>query len=374
MASLGYRMPAEWQRHEATWLAFPHHRTDFIGKLPSILPTFAEMARVIVRGELLRFIVRDSAQKQRARKMFDAVGVDLARVQFVCLATNRSWLRDSLPLWVVPRGRQKLGSARPSSLAVKFRFNGWARYRDHLLDDAAGQSVAQRFAPAFVHPEVSSGKRAVLEGGSIDVDGAGTLIATEECLFRSPRARFASAPEAESVLKAHLGVTKILWLGAGIAGDDTSGHVDDFARFAPKGRILLCEEKKKSDANYEPLAAAKRRLAGAMSATGRALEVVSLPMPQAVYYRGERLPASYANFYVCNAAVLVPTFNDPADREALSILADCFTDRPVVGIHARDLVVGLGTLHCSSMQQPWSTESKTLAEPGVGSVLEGENS
>src|SRR5690606_5532170 len=210
----------------------------------------------------------------------------------------------------------------------------------------AGRRVARDCAPRYCHPESEPGELAVLEGGSIDVDGAGTLLTTSECLVTSARARFKSQEQAERVLSDWLGVKKILWLPQGIIGDDTSGHVDDFARLAPQGKLLLCEETKKSDANHAPLRAARKALQGAIDARGRTLEVVRLPMPDPVFYAGDRLPASYANFYVANAAVLVPTFNDARDRDALSIIQECFPDRPAVGIYARDLVVGLGTLHC----------------------------
>lgn len=337
-------MPAEWKPHVATWLSFPHHRTDFPGKLAAVIHTFSEMARVITQGERLRFLVKDRTEQERARRVFADNAVDLTQVDFIHKDTNRSWLRDSMPLWVSKRGQPPV--------AVKFRFNGWARYRDYQKDERAGQFVAQKHAERYVLPRDHEGNPLVLEGGSIDVDEVGTLLTTEECLITSPRARFQGDRQAaESALSEYLGVKKVLWLPAGIVGDDTSGHVDDFGRFAPGGKVLLCQETKRSDPNYAPLLAARRALQGATSATGKVLEVVPLPMPQPVYYRGDRLPASYANFYVCNAAVLVPVFNDAADRDALSVIAECFPDRPTVGIYARDLVVGLGTLHCSSMQE-----------------------
>lgn len=337
-------MPAEWKPHVATWLAFPHHRTDFPGKLGAVIHTFSEMARVITEGERLRFLVQSRAEEERAAAIFADNQVDLSQVDFVRQPTNRSWLRDTMPLWVQKQGQP--------ALAVKFRFNGWARYRDYQKDDEAGVQIARRFAKLRAYPEDGSRQRIVLEGGSIDVDDAGTLLTTRECLVTSPRARFPGGyAAAEAALTEYLGIKKVLWLPTGIVGDDTSGHVDDFARFAPGAKVLLCEERRRSDPNFAPLAEARRALVGATSASGRPLQIVPLPMPRAVFYRGDRLPASYANFYVCNAAVLVPVFNDPADKDALAIIAECFKDRPVVGIYARDLVVGLGTLHCSTMQE-----------------------
>ncbi len=353
-AELGYRMPPEWAPHRATWLAFPHHRTDFPGKLSAVAWTFAEMARVLTEGEAVALLVKDRAEEERAARMFDDNHVNMTRLELVRADTNRSWTRDSMPLWVT-RGRGK----NRDKIAVNFRFDGWSRYRDHQKDDAAGKAVASRsvklgHSSATRTPLLPDGTRAVLEGGSIDVDEFGTLLTTRECLLTSKRARFGRYGKevCEAILKAELGVEKVLWLGTGIAGDDTSGHVDDFARFAPGGKVLISKETRKSDPNYEPLLAAHKELLKTSNAAGKKLEVVALPMPQAVVYRGDRLPASYANFYIGNSAVLVPVFNDPNDKEALSIIAEAFPDRPTVGIYARDLVVGLGTLHCSSMQEP----------------------
>jgi agmatine deiminase len=343
-------MPAEWEKHAATWLAFPHHRTDFPGKRAAVAWTFAEAARLIAGGERVRLLCRDAAIKAQARRVFGDAGVPLAQVDFVMRATNRSWLRDSLPLWVrSDRGLE----------AIKFRFDGWARYRDHKDDDAAGVWVAKKHGPV-VRPTLPNGELAVLEGGSIDVDGRGTVLTTEECLLTSPRARFRGVSDsiaerraiAEALLAEMLGARHVIWLGSGIVGDDTSGHVDDFARFVPEGRVVVCDEPNRKDDNHLLLKRAQKVLSGAVDARGRRLEVVLLPMPSPVRYRGDRLPASYANFYVCNAGVLVPLFNDPMDRVALDILAGCFKDRPTIGVYCRDLVLGLGTLHCSTMQQP----------------------
>jgi len=387
-------MPAEWAPHRGTVLAFPHHRTDWPGKLAALPFTFAEMARVLTQGEVVTLLVSSPAERRRAELIFGRAGVDLSRMEFLTAPTNRSWTRDSMPLFVTrpsgkkaaaralsagaqtgraggPAGeRQKgkgaasRGSSAPSAspadkLAVKFRFNGWARYRDHLKDDAAGltlarESVKKGRAAQVVTPLLPDGERAVLEGGSIDVDGEGTLLTTSECLLTSVRGRYRKVGQevCEEVLREHLGVEEILWLPNGVAGDDTSGHVDDFARFAPGGHVLVCDEPNRKDENHAPLRAAQKALAGKRDARGRLLTVVPLPMPAPVTYGGQRLPASYANFYIANAAVLVPVFNDPLDRVALDLIAACYPDRPVCPIYARDLVLGLGTLHCSTMQEP----------------------
>ena len=345
----GYRMPAEWAPHAATWLAFPHHKTDWPGKLAALPWTFAEMARVLSQGERVKLLVADQREAERAELVFSRAGVLLDQVDFIVAPTNRSWTRDSMPLWVTkPRAR-----GASEKIAVKFRFDGWARYRDHLKDDAAGELVAKKHAAAHLLPLLSNGERAVLEGGSIDVDGEGTMLTTSECLLTSQRARYAKVGQAECerILLDYLGAEKVIWLPNGVAGDDTSGHVDDFARFAPKARVLICDEPNTKDENHAPLRAAQKVLARATNARGKKLEVIKLPMPAPVTYDGIRLPASYANFLVANSAVLVPVFNDPRDRDALAIIAECYPDRPTVGIYARDLVLGLGTLHCSSMQE-----------------------
>jgi agmatine deiminase len=346
----GLTMPAEWAPHEATWIAFPHHKTDWPGKLSALPWTFAEMARVLSAGERVRVLVQNAAERERAKNTFDRAGVRMAQVDFVVSGTNRSWTRDYAPLFVT--GGQ--GKAR-RKVAVNFRFDGWGRYRDHKKDDASGELIARRYAKEQVFPELEGGVRAVLEGGSIDVDGLGTLLTTEACLLESKfsRNKGLGREGTEKLICDYLGVDKVIWLPDGVAGDDTSGHVDDFARFVAPGRVVVCDEPNKKDANHAPLKAAQKALRAARDARGKALEVIELPMPGPVTYRDMgRLPASYANFYIGNAAVIVPVFNDANDRLALDVLAACFKDRPVVPIYARDLVLGLGTLHCSTMQEP----------------------
>jgi len=344
----GYRMPAEWEPHAATWLAWPHEPSDWPGKFEAVPWVVAEIARHLQDAERIRLIVRHRAERARASAALSSAGVSLGRVDFVTARTDRSWTRDFLPLGVVRRraGRRELG-------VVKWRFNGWARYRNHAADEAAGRRVARRLGVPTFFPEVAR-RRVVLEGGAIDVDGQGTLLATEQCLLTGRQARNRALGRAgmEAVLREFLGVEQVIWLGDGIAGDDTGGHVDDFARFVAPGRVVLARETDRRDPNWRPLHEARERLGGARDARGRRLEVVPLPMPRPVRFAGERLPASYANFYVGTGAVLVPTFNDPADRLALGILAELFPGRTVVGIHATDFVLGLGTIHCSTQQEP----------------------
>ncbi len=349
--TLGYRMPAEWEPHVATWLAWPHEPTDWPGKFDAIPWVFAEVARQLQDGERIRVIVSGKPEEARAKKVFASSGVALKSVDFVHLATDRSWTRDFLPLGLV-KGR---GKQRETAL-VKWKFNGWARYKDHARDEQAGLAVALQLGAPLALPEAQfGGKRArvVLEGGAIDVDGEGSLLATEECLLDGRQARNAALGKAgmEAVLRDHLGAERVLWLERGIAGDDTAGHIDDFARFVAPGKVVLADEKNQKDPNFAVLRDAAKRLRSARDAKGRKLEVIRLPMPAPIVFDGQRLPASYANFYIGNSAVLVPTFNDPHDREALGILAGLFPGRRVVGIHSTDFVLGLGTIHCSTQQE-----------------------
>ncbi|MEO7036340.1 MAG: agmatine deiminase family protein [Polyangiaceae bacterium] len=349
--TLGYRMPAEWEPHAATWLAWPHEPTDWPGKFAAIPWVFAEVAKNLQDGERLRVIVSGKAEEKNAKSVFSRSGVNLKQVDFVHLATDRSWTRDFLPLGVV----KGTGKRRETAL-VKWKFNGWARYPNHRKDEEAGMSVALQMGAPLALPEAQFGAkrgRVVLEGGAIDVDGEGSLLCTEECLLNGRQARNAPLGKAgmEAALRDHLGAERVLWLESGIAGDDTAGHIDDFARFVAPGKVVLAEEKKANDPNFSVLRSAARRLSKAKDAQGRTLEVIRLPMPTPLVFDGQRLPASYANFYIGNAAVLVPTFNDPKDREALGIIAELFPGRRVVGIHSTDFVLGLGTIHCSTQQE-----------------------
>ena len=335
-----YRMPAEWEPHTATWLGWPHNKTDWPGKFEPIPWVYGEIIRHLTPGERVRLLVNSAGHKAQATRVFKKVGIDLDRVDFLRFPTNRGWTRDFGPLFV----------QRDASLAIaRFHFNAWAKYKDWKKDDLVPVRAAKQFKLPLIDGKI------VLEGGSIDVNGRGTLITTEECLLdpkvqtRNPgMTRF----ELESVFRDTLGITNTLWLGQGIAGDDTHGHVDDLCRFVNPGTAVLCREKNPKEVNYKPLAENRERLQGMHLENGRAIEVIDLPMPAPLLFEGVRLPASYANFYIANAAVLVPTFNDPKDRIALGILAELFPDRPVVGIHAVDLAWGLGTLHCLTQQEP----------------------
>jgi len=332
--SLGFRMPAEWEPHEATWLAWPHNRDDWPGKFAPIAWVYCEIVRKLARVERVRILVQDEDLEQDARRKLKRAGADLHPVEFFCYPTDRVWTRDYCPLFV--------RSAQGEVAITNWRFNGWAKYGNWTRDNAVPAALAKRLKLRQWSP------RLVLEGGSIDVNGAGMLLTTEECLLSPVQARNPglSRRQIEQALCEYLGADSVVWLGRGIAGDDTHGHIDDLARFVSRDTVVLVSERDRSDANYEPLRENAEIL-------GRyPLRVVELPMPAPAIFNGQRLPASYANFYIANRTVLVPTFNDPADRVALDTLGRLFPDREVVGIHAVDLVWGLGTLHCMTQQQP----------------------
>ena len=350
----GFRMPAEWEPHAATWIGWPHNASDWPGKFPPIPWVYGEIVRKLAPGrgggELVRILVNSAAHEAGAKRVLRKVGVDLGRVEFLRFPTNRGWTRDFGPIFVRK-------DRRPSELAIaRFHFNAWAKYPDWKRDDKIPALAAKRLKLRLLEPKVRGGGRpVVLEGGSIDVNGRGSLLTTEECLLDpkvQPRNPGLTRAEIEAVLRDTLGVTNTLWLGKGIAGDDTHGHVDDVCRFVGPRTVVLCREDDPNDVNYRPLAENRERLQGMTLEDGSAVEVVDLPMPAPLFFDRQRLPASYANFYVANAAVLVPTFNDPKDRTAIGILSEVFSDRAVVGIHAVDLVWGLGTIHCLTQQEP----------------------
>ncbi len=341
-------MPAEWEAHEATWIGWPHNASDWPGKLAAIHWVYSELVRKIAPRERVRILVNDKDHEARARRFLTRAGVVGSQVEFFRFPTNRGWTRDFGPIFVRHRKvRTKVSIAR-------FRFNAWARYSDWKQDDRVPVRVASKLG-YNVFPVHYGNHDVVLEGGSIDVNGRGDLLTTEECLLH-PKVQVRNPgftrEDYETVLKLSLGITNVIWLGEGIAGDDTHGHIDDVCRFVGPTTVVLCQEKIARDKNYRPLAENRERLEGTTLHDGTKIEVVPLPMPEPLFFEGRRLPASYANFYISNAAVLVPTFNDPNDRIAIGILGELFRDRPVVGIHAVDLAWGFGTIHCLTQQQP----------------------
>ena len=338
------RMPAEWEPHEGTWLAWPHEKTDWPGKFQPIPWVYGEIVRRLARVERVHILVNDEETEQRARKILRQVHADLAAVDFFVCPTDRSWTRDFCPIFV--------RDEKQKPLITNWRFNGWAKYPNSETDDAVPLHIARRLNMRHVQPKIGR-RRIVLEGGSIDVNGRGSMLTTEECLLSDVQARNpgVSREQMEGIFREYLGVTNTLWLKNGIAGDDTHGHVDDLARFTDASTVVIAIERDKMDANYDALQENLKILRTMRDENGAALRVVPLPMPAPVYFAGQRLPASYANFYIANQLVLVPTFNDPNDRVALNTLSRLFPEHEVTGIHAVDLVLGLGTLHCMTQQQ-----------------------
>jgi agmatine deiminase len=339
-------MPAEWEPHEATWLAWPHERSDWPGKFQPIPYVYGDIVRHLSPVEKVRILVQDEAAERAAHRICARAGAEMKQVEFFRCPTDRSWVRDTCPTFVKNDKRQ-VG-------IVNWHFNAWAKYPNWQRDDAAPDFLAKRLDLRQWKP-ACQGRRVVLEGGAIDVNGRGSLLTTQECLL-SPdiqvRNPGCTKEDMEKIFWDYLGVTNTLWLNRGIVGDDTHGHVDDLARFVNPSTVVVASEDDKTDPNYEPLRENHQILRLMSDQRGRPLNVVKLPMPRPVFYDGQRLPASYANFYIANKRVLVPTFNDPADRQAQQILSRLFPEREVTGIHCLDLVLGLGTLHCMTQQQP----------------------
>ena len=340
-----FRMPAEWEPHEATWLAWPHETSDWPGKFEPIPWIYGEIVRILSRVERVRILVQDNELEQQARSVLTKCHADLAAVEFFQVETDRSWTRDFCPIFV----RDQCGRR----VALNWRFNGWAKYDNWQRDNAVTEKLALQLDWQICTP-LSNNTPIVLEGGSIDVNGAGSILTTEECLLSSEQARnpHLGRNEIETIFTQYLGAWHTIWLKRGIAGDDTHGHVDDLARFTDPQTIVVAVEQDPSDENYEPLAENFALLREARDQSGQPFRVETLPMPRPVIFDGQRLPASYANFYIANQIVLVPTFCDPNDRIALNKLASLFPDREVVAIPSRDLVLGLGSLHCMTQQEP----------------------
>ncbi len=364
-----HRFPAEWEPHAATWLAWPHYHDDWPGKFEPIPWVYAEIIRYLARHERVELIVSDVASEKRARKVLDRANALSDNIRFHRWPTDRVWTRDSGSTFVISIGHVGAGApTRPARggrtgedarayierfAAVTWRFNAWAKYRNHKNDEKIGSLIAKVAGAQELRPMFGQ-HRVVLEGGSIDSNGKGTLLTTEECLLSKVQQRNVGMrrEDYEKVFSEFLGIKNVIWLGSGIAGDDTHGHIDDITRFVAPDTVLSAVESNPDEANYEPLRENLRRLREATDQDGKPLAIVELPMPAPVVFEKRRLPASYANFYIANGIVLVPVFNDPNDRIALDILADLFPDREIVGIYSGDLIWGFGAMHCMTQQQP----------------------
>jgi len=348
---LGYKMPAEWERHEATWIAWPHNATDWPGKFQAIPWVYADIVRKLSHVETVHILVQDEASEKRAAGILLRSGAHPKQVRFHRWPTDRVWTRDSCPIFV--------RNSKQAIVAVtNWKFNAWAKYANWQQDDLVPGQAAKFLKLEEWKPTVTlaNGRehRIVLEGGSIDVNGAGMLLTTEECLLSGVQQRNpgVTREQLEQAFHDYLGIDKVVWLNRGCAGDDTHGHVDDITRFVADNTIVTATETNAADDNHEPLAENLDRLKSARNLHGKPFNIVELPMPAPVVFDGQRLPASYANFYIANGIVLVPTFNDLNDRRALSILAEVFPKHAVSGIHCGDFIWGLGALHCMTQQQP----------------------
>ena len=343
---LNYRLPAEWERHEATWIGWPHNKEDWPGKFSPIPWVYGEIVRKISEDENVHILVESKKHQDNAKRVLNSVGVDNSKIKFFIAKTDRGWMRDSCPAFV----KNESGKVA----LVNFKFNAWAKYDNYRKDQKLPGYISIKLKMAKFSA-IHNGIQVFLEGGSIDINGKGTLITTEECLLdpeKQVRNPGFTKKDYEEVFRNYLGITNVLWFGKGIAGDDTHGHVDDLCRFVNEDTVVLVQEKNSSDSNYNPLKENYEIAESMKVESGSKLNVIYLPMPDPIIFKGERLPASYANFYISNKYVLVPTFNDPNDKVALGILGEFFKDREVVGIHAVDLVWGLGTIHCLTHEQP----------------------
>lgn len=345
MSKNNRRFPAEWEKQEGILLCFPHNGNDWPGKYKAIQWAFVEFIKKVATFEEVFLVVADEKLKQKVSGMLQTAHVKLEKISFLIHKTNRSWMRDSGPI-IVQNGAQLE--------ALNFNFNGWAKYKNIQLDKLVPAKVGE-FLDIPVTQAIYKGKPVIVEGGAIDSNGKGTLLTSEECLLhpeiqvRNPN--FTKA-DYEAVFKEYLGITNVIWLGDGIEGDDTHGHIDDLCRFVNEDTIVTIVETDPKDNNYKPLQDNLKRLLNAKLESGKSPKIVVLPMPKRIVFDGLRLPASYANFLILNHCVLVPTFNDANDRVALNTLAECFPDREIIGISAIDLIWGFGTLHCLSQQIP----------------------
>ncbi|MBK8944648.1 MAG: agmatine deiminase family protein [Ignavibacteriae bacterium] len=339
------RYPAEWEEHKSTIICWPHQKEDWPGKFMPIHWVYTEIVKYLSRGEFVRIIVQSKNHQEKVKNYLLRAEIFSENIDFIIAKSDRGWMRDSSPVFV------KVGN---KTKAIEFTFNGWAKYSNHKLDKKIPQILAKHLN-VETESAIHKNKNVVLEGGSIDINGNGTLLTTEECLLdekvqtRNPGF---TKKDYEEIFKKYFGIKNVIWLKNGIAGDDTHGHVDDLGRFVNSNTLLICNEENSSDQNYTNLKKNLEILENVKLENGSKPNVVKLPMPSPIIFEGMRLPASYANFYISNYAVLVPTFNDPNDRIALNIIKEFFPDREVIGIHSVDLVWGLGTIHCLSHEEP----------------------
>lgn len=338
--TLGYRFPAEWEKHEATWLTYPYLDDSFPGKLETIYVSYIEFIKQISLGEKVRINVSDQLHKQKLISQLYVAGVNLSSVEIFMNGTNDVWCRDHGPAFIVnPEAKEK-------KAIVSWEFNAWGGKYPSELDNQIPDKIAGHFKLPIYHPGI------VMEGGSVEFNGKGVILTTRACLLNINRNAKLTQAQIETCLCDYYGASQILWLGDGIAGDDTDGHIDDITRFVSEDTIVTVVETNEYDENYQPLQANLEELKKMRLLNGNQLNIIELPMPNPQYWEGRRLPASYANFYIANSAVVVPTFRCIQDEIALEILSKVFKDRNVVGIDSVDIVWGLGSFHCLSQQEP----------------------
>ena len=345
MTALRRRWPAEWEPHAATWIGWPHHEPDWPGKFAPIPWVYAEIVRVLHRYERVEILCHDEEVRNGARETLDAHGVDRAGYGMHIVPTDRVWLRDSGPTGI---------HGADGFEWIRWGFNAWAKYDNYLNDERVSGAISDLTALPSVEALRPDGTRLILEGGGIETNGAGTMLVTEEWLLSDVQVRNPgmTREEYEAAFADYLGIERTVWLGEGVVGDDTHGHIDDLARFTDTNTIVLAHEEDPGDENHARTSDALKRLQREATTFPGGLRIVTIPFPDPVIMDGERLPASYANFYIANGVVIVPTFNDRNDRVALNTLAELFPGRDIIGVHAVDLVWGLGTLHCLTQQQP----------------------
>jgi agmatine deiminase len=338
---LGYHFPAEFAKHDATWLSWPHKEASWPGKIETIYPVYAEFIKLVAEGEKVCINVVDEAMKQKAIGHLQKIGASLSNIQFFLHPTNDAWCRDHGPAFVIN------SNASQKKLIIDWGYNAWGgKYPPFDLDDNIPTLIAQHYNIPVMYPGI------VMEGGSVDFNGRGTVLTTTSCLLNENRNPHLTQKQIEEFLYQYYGVDNILWLGDGIIGDDTDGHIDDITRFVNEDTVVTAIESDKRDENYEPLQENLKQLRNMRLENGKQLNIVELPMPGAIVYEDMRLPASYANFYISNNYVVVPVFRDKNDDKALSVLQQCFPKRKVIGLDSVDIIWGLGSFHCLSQQEP----------------------
>ena len=340
-ASLGYYHPAEFSKHTSTWLSWPHKEASWPGKIETIFPIYAEFVKLVAEGEIVNINVRDEAMKSTALGHLHKTSADLSKIRFWFHPTDDAWCRDHGPAFLInPKAETK-------KVIVDWGYNAWGgKYPPFDQDDRIPTLIGEALKIPVYHPGI------VMEGGSVDFNGKGTVLTTKNCLLNKNRNPHLSQQEIEEYLRDFYGVTNILWLGDGIEGDDTDGHIDDLTRFVNESTVVTVVEHNKKDANYKPLKENTEALAKMKLENGKSIDIIELPMPGKVVYQGIRLPMSYANFYISNKYIVTPIFKDPNDEKALDTLQACFPDRKVVGLDCRDIIWGLGAFHCLSHEEP----------------------